>query len=67
MNPIRNKKDLEEIPDNIKRNLDIIPVSFLDDVIKNALITKPKSIQNIESPITSQMNEKTSNEVGTAH
>ena len=35
-----NKKDLAEIPDNVKRGLEIIPVTIVDDVLKHAL-TKP--------------------------
>ena len=35
--PKDNEKDLAEIPDNIKRNLDIIPVDHMDQVIVAAL------------------------------
>lgn len=38
--PSENEKDLAEIPDNVKQGLTIIPVSTMDDVLKNAL-TKP--------------------------
>jgi len=38
--PQENVKDLEEIPDNVKRDLKIIPVSTVDEVLKLAL-TKP--------------------------
>ena len=38
--PSENKKDLAEIPDNVKRGLEIIPVTIVDDVLKHAL-TKP--------------------------
>ena len=37
--PKENEKDLTEIPDNVKRGLDIIPVSLVDEVLKRALIT----------------------------
>ena len=36
--PRENEKDLAEIPDNVKKNLTIIPVETVDDVIKHALI-----------------------------
>lgn len=36
--PQENEKDLEEIPDNVKKGMDIIPVSNAEDVLKHALI-----------------------------
>jgi ATP-dependent Lon protease len=38
--PRDNEKDLVEIPDNVKRGLEVIPVTTVDDVLKLAL-TKP--------------------------
>ena len=38
--PHENVKDLVEIPDNVKNNLEIIPVETVDEVLKYAL-TKP--------------------------
>jgi len=38
--PGENEKDLTEIPDNVKKNLTIVPVETVDDVLKHAL-TKP--------------------------
>jgi ATP-dependent Lon protease len=36
--PKRNKKDLVEIPKRVKRNLDIILVEQMDDVLTTALL-----------------------------
>jgi ATP-dependent Lon protease len=36
--PSDNEKDLTDIPDNIKRGLEIIPVSLVDEVLEHALI-----------------------------
>ena len=36
--PKDNEKELEEIPDNVKRNLTIIPVSTVDEVLAKALV-----------------------------
>jgi ATP-dependent Lon protease len=36
--PKDNEKDLEEIPDNVKKDLTIIPVESMDEVLKHALI-----------------------------
>jgi len=38
--PKENEKDLEEIPDNVKRGLEIIPVTTADEVLEKAL-TRP--------------------------
>ncbi len=38
--PSENEKDLAEIPDNVKKNLEIVPVATVDDVLKHGL-TKP--------------------------
>jgi ATP-dependent Lon protease len=47
--PIDNKKDLAEIPDNIKNGLNIIPVYMIDEVISHALQHKPSDIKQLES------------------
>ncbi|MBL6598701.1 MAG: endopeptidase La [Alphaproteobacteria bacterium] len=39
--PKDNEKDLAEIPDNVKRGLDIRPVSVVDEVISVALTAQP--------------------------
>ena len=40
--PHENEKDLEELPDNIKENLDIIPVRWIDEVFSLALEEVPR-------------------------
>ncbi|MBL8644336.1 MAG: endopeptidase La, partial [Rhodospirillaceae bacterium] len=35
--PKENEKDLEEIPDNVKRDLEIVPVTTVDEVLERAL------------------------------
>ena len=42
--PEENVKDLEEIPANVKEGLKIIPVSHVDEVLKNALAEQPTPI-----------------------
>jgi len=39
--PEKNKKDLAEIPSNVKRKLGFLPVSHVDEVLKIALQQKP--------------------------
>ncbi len=42
--PKENVKDLEEIPDNVKKGLTIIPVEHVDQVLKEALVRMPERI-----------------------
>jgi len=43
--PQENVKDLEEIPENVKRDLTIIPVSTVDEVLKHALVRMPEPVE----------------------
>jgi ATP-dependent Lon protease len=43
--PQDNAKDLPDIPDNVKRNLEIIPVSSLDEVLEKALVSAVTPIE----------------------
>ncbi|GGE44041.1 Lon protease [Agaricicola taiwanensis] len=43
--PEDNAKDLADIPANVKNGLEIIPVSRMDDVIKQALVRQPEAIE----------------------
>ena len=42
--PEENAKDLPDVPDSVKNNLDIVPVSHMEEVIKRALVREPESI-----------------------
>jgi len=48
--PKDNEKDLAEIPDNVKNNLKLIPVSDVDQVIAEALTQAPEAIEWVEPP-----------------
>ncbi|WP_431858849.1 endopeptidase La [Azospirillum sp.] len=43
--PKDNEKDLADIPDNVKRGLQIIPVNSVDDVLRNALVRPLEPIE----------------------
>jgi ATP-dependent Lon protease len=43
--PRDNERELSEIPDNIKRGLTIIPVTMVDEVLKNALVSELTPIE----------------------
>jgi ATP-dependent Lon protease len=50
--PKENEKDLAEIPDNVKKNLKLIPVADVDEVIAQALVRRPEAIEWEEPPET---------------
>lgn len=43
--PEENAKDLADIPDNVKNNLEIVPVSRVGEVLEHALLRKPEPIE----------------------
>jgi ATP-dependent Lon protease len=49
--PEENVKDLQEIPENAKSNLDIVPVKWIDQVLELALEKAPESLPD-EEPVT---------------
>ena len=62
--PCKNIKDLEEIPDEIKGKLNIIPVENIHEVLQNALVQKPKLfIDNSSSNKTTRRKTKTAIEL----
>ncbi|MGB4115957.1 MAG: endopeptidase La [Polaromonas sp.] len=46
--PEENAKDLQEIPDNVKNGLEIIPVKWIDQVLKVALERMPVPLKDEE-------------------
>ena len=46
--PEDNAKDLQEIPDNVKSGLEIIPVKWIDQVLKVALERHPVPLTDDE-------------------
>ncbi|MGN6466954.1 MAG: S16 family serine protease, partial [Rhizobiaceae bacterium] len=43
--PEENAKDLADIPDNVKSNLEIVPVSRVGEVLRHALVRMPEPIE----------------------
>ena len=43
--PQENEKDLEELPDNVKQGLTIVPVTHVSEVLEQALVAKPDPIE----------------------
>lgn len=51
--PEENAKDLADIPDNVKNNLEIVPVARMGEVIAHALVRIPEPIEwdgTVETP-----------------
>ena len=42
--PEENVKDLQDIPENVKNNLEIVPVRWIDKVLELVLETAPKPL-----------------------
>jgi len=47
--PEENRKDLTEIPDNVKESLDVKPVRWIDEVLVEALVHSPKPLANAKT------------------
>jgi ATP-dependent Lon protease len=43
--PKENEKDLAEIPDNVKKALEIVPVAMVDEVWRRALVRLPEPVE----------------------
>jgi ATP-dependent Lon protease len=47
--PEENVKDLQEIPENVKNNLEIVPVRWIDRVLDVALESAPRALTDDET------------------
>ena len=56
--PSDNERDLAEIPDNVKRGLEIIVVSTIDEVLGHALTVQPVPIEWPEDDMVKQLTAK---------
>jgi len=64
--PEENAKDLEDIPENVKQNLDIIPVRWIDQVLELALQHQPEALIDVENKRETNAIKKDSKSI-TAH
>jgi ATP-dependent Lon protease len=53
--PKQNEKDLADIPNNVKRGLEIVPVDTVDEVLDKALTTKPTPVDVVEETEVDQI------------
>jgi ATP-dependent Lon protease len=45
--PRRNEKDLVDVPDDVRRQLKIVPVDHMDQVLKAALLERARPVQPV--------------------
>ena len=64
--PEENAKDLVEISDSVKKGLEIVPVTRMDEVLARALTRKPEPIEwdetaakPVETPVEAAVEEET--------
>ena len=59
-----NERDLKEVPENIKADLDIRPVQWIDDVIEIALERRPQPMEDAGGGDTPVPDDKSEDGVG---
>ncbi len=47
--PKENLKDLEEVPENVRKEITILPAETVDTVLETALCEKPRARQNVKT------------------
>ncbi len=62
--PHENERDLKEIPEKIKADLDIHPVKWIDEVLEIALIRKPEPLSDEEYDRVDKDDTKTLGDAG---
>ncbi len=67
--PDENRKDLADIPANVTRDLEIVPVKWIDEVLDLALEAplKPKKVRKDGQPVTVRAKAKTSTTARVKH
>ncbi|TNE80243.1 MAG: endopeptidase La, partial [Gammaproteobacteria bacterium] len=60
--PQENERDLKEIPEHIKADLDIRPVRWIDEVLEIALTSKPEALSDEEYEQVDSDEKKSGNE-----
>ena len=63
--PFENQKDLIDIPEVIKKNVEIISVKNIDEVLKYALTKELKRVEWVETDQASKKSEQSS--IGSTH
>jgi ATP-dependent Lon protease len=62
--PEENVKDLQDIPENVKNHIEIVPVKWIDKVLEVALASQPKPLPEEEAAAVKEAAAASSGEVG---
>ena len=62
--PEDNEKDLAEIPKNVLKMLEIVPVRTIEEVLSHALLDMPKPLESIKSEEIEQISSKSAENKG---
>ena len=62
--PAENEKDLADIPKNVLKGLEIVPVRRIDEVLAHALLDKPTPLESIKDEEIGQISSKTAENKG---
>lgn len=62
--PKDNEKDLADIPDKVKKNLEIIPVNTIEEVLVNALLRMPVPLSEEKSEKNTPISQETAENKG---
>lgn len=65
--PDENERDLKEIPENIKQNLEIVPVKWIDQVLALALERMPESLSDEDFYPSKKPQQETDDQRAKAH
>jgi ATP-dependent Lon protease len=64
--PEENAKDLQDIPENVKNQLEIVPVRWIDRVLELALETAPQALPDEEPAVVKTAEEAAKAEAAVA-
>ncbi len=62
--PKENEKDLVDVPDKVKKGLEIIPVNTIEEVLVHALLTMPEPLSEEDSPKKTDLSSKSAENKG---
>ncbi len=62
--PMENKKDLKDIPTGISKQLEIVPVNTIEEVLVHALLSMPEPLSEEDTPKTADLSPKSAENKG---
>jgi ATP-dependent Lon protease len=62
--PKENEKDLADVPEKVKKNLEIIPVNTIEEVLMQALLTMPEPVEEEKLPKNEEIPPETAENKG---